>query len=84
MMIYPLSLVLGTLSLAYLLILTTVVIAGIDTFLGAEIDQLSTRALFSVFPDFEKTANRLMLQQAGACILHALVVCAILIVFGGV
>lgn len=84
LMLYPISLVLGTLNLAYIVILTTVVIAGIDTFLGARIDQLSTRALFSVYPDFEKTANRHMLQQAGACILHALAVCAILLVFGGI
>jgi 1,4-dihydroxy-2-naphthoate octaprenyltransferase len=84
LMLYPLSLVLGTLDLAYILILTTVVIGGIDTFLGARIDQLSTRALFSVYPDFEKTANRLMLQQAGASILCALTVCAILLVFGGI
>lgn len=84
LMLYPLYRVLGTLDLAYILILTTVVIAGIDTFLGARIDQLSTRALFSVYPDFEKTANRFMLQQAGACILHALALCAILLVSGGV
>ncbi len=71
LMVYPLVLVLGNVVLAYALVLATAVIAGINTLLGARIDQLCTRAMYSVFPDFEATANKLMLQQVGASMVHA-------------
>jgi 1,4-dihydroxy-2-naphthoate octaprenyltransferase len=83
-MIYPLSLILGSMLLAYLLCLTTAVIAAINTVLGAEIDQLCTRALYSVFPDFEAEANTLMLRQVGASMVHAVLIMIILLAFGGI
>jgi len=83
-MIYPLSLILGSMLLAYLLCLTTAVIAAINTVLGANIDQLCTRALYSVFPDFEAEANTLMLRQVGASMVHAVLIMVILLAFGGI
>ena len=83
-MIYPLSLTLGSMLLAYLLCLTTAVIAAINTVLGANIDQLCTRALYSVFPDFEAEANTLMLRQVGASMVHAVLIMVILLAFGGI
>ena len=83
-MIYPLSLILGSMLLAYLLCLTTAVIAAINTVLGAKIDQLCTRALYSVFPDFEAEANTLMLRQVGASMVHAVLIMVILLAFGGI
>jgi 1,4-dihydroxy-2-naphthoate octaprenyltransferase len=83
-MIYPLSLILGSTLLAYLLCLTTAVIAAINTVLGAQIDQLCTQALYSVFPDFEAKANTLMLRQVGASMVHAVLIMVILLVFGGI
>jgi 1,4-dihydroxy-2-naphthoate octaprenyltransferase len=83
-MIYPLAIVVGSLFLAYLLCLTTAVIAAVNTVLGAEIDQLCTRALYSVFPDFEAKANKLMLQQVGASMVHAATISVVLLLFGGI
>jgi 1,4-dihydroxy-2-naphthoate octaprenyltransferase len=83
-MIYPLAIVVGSLFLAYLLCLTTAVIAVVNTVLGAEIDQLCTRALYSVFPDFEAKANKLMLQQVGASMVHAATISGVLLLFGGI
>ncbi len=84
MMLYPLARILGNVELAYLLVLTTAIIAGINTVHGARIDQLCTRALYSVFPDFELSANRLMLQQVGASMVHAVAITIVLMAFGGV
>jgi 1,4-dihydroxy-2-naphthoate octaprenyltransferase len=84
LMLYPLARVLGSSELAYMLVLTTALIAGINTVIGAGIDQLSTRSLYSLYPDFELKANKLMLQQAGASILHAVAISVILLVFGGI
>jgi 4-hydroxybenzoate polyprenyltransferase len=84
LMLYPLSLILGNMELAYLLILTTALIAGINTVHGARIDQLCTRALYSVFPDFELKANRLMLQQIGASMVYAAAIAIVLVAFGGI
>jgi uncharacterized membrane protein (UPF0136 family) len=67
-----------------MLVLTTALSAGIITVIGARIDQLSTRSLHSLFPDFELTANKLMLQQAGVSIVHAITISVILLVFGGI
>lgn len=83
-MILPLTLLLGTVHLAYILCLTTAVFAAINTVLGARIDQLCTRALYSVFPDFEERANKLMLQQVGASTVHAVAISIILVIGGGV
>ncbi len=52
---------------------------GITTGLGSGIDQLSTRFLYSLFPDFEKDANRLMMQQAGLSVIHAVAISAIVL-----
>jgi 4-hydroxybenzoate polyprenyltransferase len=82
LMLYPLAFVLGSLDLAYLLILTTSVIAGINTVFGARIDQLCTRALYSFFPDFELKANRLMVQQVGASMVHAVAMTVMVLAFG--
>jgi 1,4-dihydroxy-2-naphthoate octaprenyltransferase len=84
LMLYPLAWVLGSMELAYMLILTTALIAMINTVIGAGIDQLSTRSLYSVFPDFELKANKLMLQQAGASIVHAIAISVMVLVFGGI
>jgi 1,4-dihydroxy-2-naphthoate octaprenyltransferase len=82
LMLYPLIHILGNMELAYLLILSTAIIAGINTVYGANIDQLCTRALYSLFPDFESRANKLMLQQVGASLVHAVAITAILTIFG--
>jgi 4-hydroxybenzoate polyprenyltransferase len=82
LMLYPLALVLGSMQLAYTLVLTTALIAMINTFLGARIDQLSTLASCSPFPDFESEANTLMTNQAGASIVHAVAITVILLVAG--
>jgi len=84
LMLFPLARVLGSMELAYMLILTTALIAMINTVIGAGIDQLSTRSLYSPFPDFELQANKLMLQQAGASIVHAIAISVMLLVFGGI
>lgn len=84
LMLYPLARVLESRELAYMLILTTALIAGIITVLGARIDQLSTRSRYSLFPDFEREANRLMLQQVGLSVVHAVVISIILLVPGGI
>jgi 1,4-dihydroxy-2-naphthoate octaprenyltransferase len=83
-MLYPLAMILGSTVLAYMLVLATAIIAGINTVLGARIDQLCTRAMYSMFPDFESKANKLMLQQVGASMVHAVAIIAILIAFGGI
>lgn len=82
-MLYPLALILESVELAYALVLATSIIAGVNTVLGARIDQLCTRAMYSVFPDFEKNANTLMLQQVGASMVHAVAISVILVLFGG-
>jgi hypothetical protein len=84
LMLYPLAMVLGSIGLAYLLVVITAVIAAVNTVLGARIDQLCTRAMYSIFPDFESKANKLMLQQVGASMVHAVAVSTILIVYGGI
>ncbi len=82
--IYPLAIILGDIGLAYMLVLATACFAGINTVLGARIDQLCTRAMYSVFPDFEAKANKLMLQQIGATMVHATAMSVILVIFGGI
>ncbi len=84
LMLCPLARVLGSRELAYVLVLTTAIIAGITTILGARIDQLSTRSRYSLFPDFELEANKLMLQQAGISVVHAVAISGILLMFGGI
>ncbi len=84
LMVYPLALVLGNTALAYVLCCATALIAGVNTVIGARIDQLCTRALYSVFPDFEARAHRLMLRQVGASLVHASAICLILVAFGGI
>jgi len=81
LMLYPLYYILGSMELSYILILTTAVIAGVNTVYGAGIDQLCTRALYSVYPDFELKANKLMLQQVGASLVHAVAITVILLTF---
>ena len=56
-------------------------VAGMNTVYGARIDQLCTRALYSVFPDFELKANKLMVQQAGASMIHGVAITVILLTF---
>jgi hypothetical protein len=76
--------VIGNFDLAYMLVLATAIIAGIITVLGARIDQFCTRAMYSVFPDFEAKANKLMLQQIAATMVNAVTISIILVLFGGV
>jgi 1,4-dihydroxy-2-naphthoate octaprenyltransferase len=83
-MVYPLALVLGNMELAYMLVLTSAVFAAVNTILGAEIDQLCTRALYTVYPGFEARANKLMLQQVGASLFHAVAITAIILLYGGI
>jgi 4-hydroxybenzoate polyprenyltransferase len=82
LMIYPLALILG-IGLAYLIVLITAVIAMINTVLGAQIDQLCTRAIYSILPDFEAKANKLMLQQVGVSMVHVVAIALILVAFSG-
>jgi len=82
LMVYPLSLVLGNTYLAYIIVVVTAVTAGINTVLGARIDQLCTRATYSVFPGFEANAHTLMLQQVGASIVHVVTLCLVLAFYG--
>ena len=84
LMLFPLYHVLGSMELAYMLVLTTSVIAGINTIHGARIDQLCTRALYSIFPDFELSANWVMVQQMGASLVHGVTIALVLLAFGGV
>ncbi len=63
LLLYPLASILRNLELAYMLVFTTAIIAGINTVYGARIDQLCTRALNSIFPDFEEQAHKLMMRQ---------------------
>jgi 1,4-dihydroxy-2-naphthoate octaprenyltransferase len=81
LMIYPLALILG-IGPAYLIVLATAMIAVFNTILGARIDQLCTRAMYSIFPDFEAKANKLMLQQVGASMVHAIAIAVIIVAFG--
>ncbi|MGZ4927168.1 MAG: prenyltransferase [Halobacteriota archaeon] len=81
--IYPLTMLLGA-GPAFLLALATASIAAINTVLGAQIDQLSTRAMYSTYPDFEAKANKLMLKQVYASSMLALAFAVILVVFGGI
>lgn len=83
LMVYPLSRVLGTIHLAAVIALTTVILAMINTVLGVKIDRLCTRARNTVFPDFEAGANRLMLRQAVTTTIYAMLVSLILVVSGG-
>jgi 1,4-dihydroxy-2-naphthoate octaprenyltransferase len=82
LMLYPLYSVLGRMELAYALILTTAIIAGINTVYGARIDQLCTRALYTDFPDFELNANKLMVKQVGASMIHAAAIIMMVLTFG--
>jgi len=82
LMLCPLSVVLGSTELAFTLVLTTAIIAGITTVLGAGIDQLSTRSLSAPFPEFEQKAHKLILQQAGLSVLHAVAISCLLLVSG--
>jgi len=83
LMFYPLAQVPGRPGAAYLLVLITVVIAGADTFLGATIDQLCTRARYTDFPGFESEANSLMLRQVMVSILYSVVISVMVVVFWG-
>jgi 1,4-dihydroxy-2-naphthoate octaprenyltransferase len=83
LMLYPLARILGNSNLAVILVLTTVIIAVINTAIGMRIDQLCTRALNTAFPEFEARANRLMLQQAEFTVVNAVAVSLILLVAGG-
>jgi len=84
LMLYPLARILGSMELAYILVFTTAIIAGINTVFGAGIDQLCTRAMYSIFPDFELKANKLMLKQVGASMVYAVAIIVILMAFGGI
>ncbi|MGZ4904685.1 MAG: prenyltransferase [Halobacteriota archaeon] len=78
---YPLATILGT-GLAYMLVVATASIAVTNTILGARIDQLCTRAMYSTYPDFEAKANKLMLQQVGASMVLPVAMTAILVMSG--
>ncbi|WP_440951220.1 prenyltransferase [Methanosphaerula subterraneus] len=82
LMLSPLARILGS-ERAYSIVLTTVIIAGITTALGAGVDQLCTRARYSIFPDFESKANRLMVQQVGASIVYAVAIAVMFVGSGG-
>ena len=81
-MIYPLTLILGF-GLAYMIVLITALVAMINIVLGARIDQLCTRAMYSILPDFEARTNKLMLQQVGASLVHVVAITVILVAFSG-
>ncbi len=75
----PLARVLGNGETAYILVLTTVVTAGIITVLGVKSINSGTRSRYSSFPDFESKANKLMLLQAGVSVLYAVAIALLLI-----
>jgi len=79
----PLAFILGRPEDAYFFVLVTVVIAGAVTFLGAKIDQLCTRALYTEFPGFESEANSLMLRQVVASLVFTAAICIMVFIFGG-
>ncbi len=81
--IWPLATILGT-ELAYMLVVATSGVAAINTVLGAQIDQLCAKAMYSTYPDFEANANKLMLKQVGATMALAVAMPTILFVFGGI
>ncbi|HJX57004.1 MAG TPA: prenyltransferase [Methanoregula sp.] len=83
LILFPLAAIIGRTGIAYTLVLTTVILAGITTGIGSGIDQLSTRFLYSNFPDFERDANRLMIQQAGVSVIHAVAISIIVVLVGG-
>jgi 1,4-dihydroxy-2-naphthoate octaprenyltransferase len=83
LMWYPLARVLGNPGLATLIILATATVAVVNTVTGVRIDRLCTRAMTSVFPEFEARANRLMLQQVGAALVHTMALSLIVLVAGG-
>jgi len=83
LMFRPLAGVLGNPEPAYVIILVTVITAAVTTTLGAEIDQLFTRARYSIFPDFERRANNLMLMQVGISTVYAVGISAIVMIWGG-
>jgi 1,4-dihydroxy-2-naphthoate octaprenyltransferase len=83
LMLYPLARVLGNAPLASVLVLTTVIIAIVNIALGVKIDRLCTRAMNDGFPEFEADANRFMLQQVGASLVHAVALSIILLVAAG-
>jgi hypothetical protein len=39
--------------------------------------------MYSILPDFEARANKLMLQQVGASLVHVVAITLILVGFGG-
>jgi 4-hydroxybenzoate polyprenyltransferase len=84
LMIYPLAQVVNNLWLAYILVLATTITAGINTYLGARIDQLCTRAIYSPVPDFEADANKLVMKQVGVSIVYAVAICLMIVTFGGI
>ena len=83
LMLFPLAGILGRAGFAYILVLTTALLAGITTGIGSGIDQLSTRFLYTRFPGFEKEANKLMVQQAGVSVIHAVAISIIVLLSGG-
>jgi 1,4-dihydroxy-2-naphthoate octaprenyltransferase len=84
LMFLPLAGILGKTGPAYLLVLTTSLLAGITTGIGSGIDQFSTRFQYTGFPEFEEKANKLMIQQAGISIIYAVAVSIIVLVFKGI
>jgi 1,4-dihydroxy-2-naphthoate octaprenyltransferase len=63
LMLFPLAGILGSMERAYPWVLITAIAAGITTLYGARIDQLCTRSLYSVFPEFEGQAQKLLVRQ---------------------
>ncbi len=62
----------------------TAAIASVTTVPGVKIDQLCTGERCPVSPDFESRANKLMLQQVGASMVHAVALPVVMLVFGGI
>ena len=81
---FPLTWILGTSVLAYDLVLVTIITGVVITILGARIDQLSTRVIYSDFPDFELKAHKLVIRQIRVSLINAIAVAAILIASGGI
>ena len=76
---FPLAQVLGNPAAAALIVLSTAIIAGVNIFLGAGVDRLSTRNLHTVFPGFEKETHGFVMKQVGVSMVYSVVITGILL-----
>ncbi len=83
LILFPLAGIIGRIGIAYTLVLTTVILAGITYRYRVGNSRLRLPFPVSRFPDFERDANRLMIQQAGVSVIHAVAISIIVLLVGG-